>query len=739
VAVEREARETGLVSVKRFLARALRRLRFEFFSGLSSRGERVDIDARTGLGSESLDLYQRNHIARYRFATSLLEPGAVVGDFACGTGYGSVILAERASHVYGCDRAERVITTIRRRYRDWNNVTFVCGDLLTAEGIPSVDAIVSFETIEHLDPSLVPALLARFARILKPGGLLVLSCPYRQRQTSASRRHHRTFDIDEARVEQWLAGAGLVLERFMYQNYETHNVVPSLDQKDFVIAVCRRGPVAGRTEPLGASGPVSPIRLGGAAFREGSFFENVGLFGGASLSELLVSIAANLLVPLVVAKTTYAGYRTALLYMGYAGLLHFGLLNGFYLDVLGRPLSAISWWRFRSVLRVLLITQVVALPAVGLLLWSYAPLWRFDAMSLLITVVGLGTANAATAYSYLWQGTGVFRPLASSTVGARLIGLGALALVLWWRPRSLPLLIVAAVLPSFAMWRLNAAFASRARLARSTNAPGVGADLDLHQLWSRGRALYAANALLALLFTVDNLTVAVTFVPAQFASYAFAYGLSTLSYLGVNALTAAAAHALARKGREPERPPDRSALAYVAAIWGMPLTYWVGGAAARRYFPGFTDVDALLFLFCLALPFGTLLRSRVVATDSAAGREAGTARVALMSLVLVVAAIAACGLLEPTPVGIATGWTAGLIGSTTVAMLLRNRTSRVHEHAGRLLAHAACAAIALLLLSRVSWWWGGGAAFAVAAAAIIAFEWRKGRLLPRRKAEGGRV
>ena len=219
--------------------RLRRRLSRALGLGLSDEGERVDVDLSRPLIESRLDVYERSHLSRYRFAASLLGPQDVVGDFACGTGYGTVILAAKARHAYGCDRNARVITAVQGRYSSVTNTTFLSADLLELSGLPALDAVVSFETVEHLPEEQVQGVFSVFRHLLRPGGLLVFSCPYRQADTPTGRVHHKTFDIDESRIAVWLNRAGFSAEEFLFQDYQTHAIRRTGPPADFVLCRAR--------------------------------------------------------------------------------------------------------------------------------------------------------------------------------------------------------------------------------------------------------------------------------------------------------------------------------------------------------------------------------------------------------------------------------------------------------------------------------------------------------------------
>lgn len=136
------------------------------------------------------------HWHRYAFARRYVA-GRRVLDVACGEGYGSGLLAASALHVTGVDIDAKTLAHARATYADRANLAFVEG---SAAALPladaSFDAVVSFETIEHLAAADQPRMLAEFARVLAPDGVLVLSSPNRP-QYSVARGHVNPFHLHE--------------------------------------------------------------------------------------------------------------------------------------------------------------------------------------------------------------------------------------------------------------------------------------------------------------------------------------------------------------------------------------------------------------------------------------------------------------------------------------------------------------------------------------------------------------
>ena len=114
------------------------------------------------------------HLHRYLLARRLAT-GKTVLDIACGEGYGSAMLAKVATRVYGVDISLDAVEHAQIRYGT-DNLYFRVG---SAAAIPledsSVDIVVSFETIEHHAEH--ESMLREIKRVLKPGGLMVLSSP----------------------------------------------------------------------------------------------------------------------------------------------------------------------------------------------------------------------------------------------------------------------------------------------------------------------------------------------------------------------------------------------------------------------------------------------------------------------------------------------------------------------------------------------------------------------------------
>jgi GT2 family glycosyltransferase/SAM-dependent methyltransferase len=116
------------------------------------------------------------HLHRYALCLELVA-GKSVLDIASGEGYGAALLASVAKSVTGVDIDAGSVEHARHVYYK-PNLTFLLG---SCERVPlpdaSFDVVTSFETIEHHDKH--EEMLDEIKRVLKPGGMLIISSPNR--------------------------------------------------------------------------------------------------------------------------------------------------------------------------------------------------------------------------------------------------------------------------------------------------------------------------------------------------------------------------------------------------------------------------------------------------------------------------------------------------------------------------------------------------------------------------------
>lgn len=154
-----------------------------------------------GVGDEHI---VAEHMQRYNSVLQIVR-GKKVLDAACGTGYGSALMASVAREVKGIDISSEAISFAKSRYGKLKNVTYQEASI---EKLPfpddAFDVIVSFETIEHVDEKIQQLFLFEIKRCLKADGILVMSSPDRKNYSDL-RQLDNKFHIHEFYYDEYTA------------------------------------------------------------------------------------------------------------------------------------------------------------------------------------------------------------------------------------------------------------------------------------------------------------------------------------------------------------------------------------------------------------------------------------------------------------------------------------------------------------------------------------------------------
>lgn len=165
------------------------------------------------------------HWHRYAFARRYAD-GLKVLDAACGEGYGTALLGTKAAEAVGVDidadsikHAQATYTSERIRFVEGS-----CIDLPFSDA--SFDAVVSFETVEHLAAADQPRMLGEFARVLKPDGVLIISSP-NKRVYSDARAYVNEFHRHELYRDglATLLGKDFPAQRWFHQRVSSWSAI----------------------------------------------------------------------------------------------------------------------------------------------------------------------------------------------------------------------------------------------------------------------------------------------------------------------------------------------------------------------------------------------------------------------------------------------------------------------------------------------------------------------------------
>jgi SAM-dependent methyltransferase len=164
-----------------------------------------------GLAEENY-WFRRHEVVYERLADRCADRDVL--EAGCGEGYGADLIADGARRVIGLDYDESAVAHVRARYPRVEMHQGNLASLPLPEG--AVDVVVNFQVIEHLWDQ--AQFVAECQRVLRPGGLLLMSTPNRitfspGRDTPINPFHTR--ELNAAELTELLCSAGLSVESML--------------------------------------------------------------------------------------------------------------------------------------------------------------------------------------------------------------------------------------------------------------------------------------------------------------------------------------------------------------------------------------------------------------------------------------------------------------------------------------------------------------------------------------------
>jgi len=152
-------------------------------------------DERLILENKQDNIIYNEHLVRYEFARQFVQEKEVL-DIACGSGYGTKILAKSgAKKVTGIDISEDAVKIAQEKYSQ-ENIKYITANAEDTKQIDhNFDLVVSFETIEHLKNA--DKFLQEIKRITKPDGLVFISTPNREVSQEKNPYHLKEYNKQE--------------------------------------------------------------------------------------------------------------------------------------------------------------------------------------------------------------------------------------------------------------------------------------------------------------------------------------------------------------------------------------------------------------------------------------------------------------------------------------------------------------------------------------------------------------
>lgn len=137
---------------------------------------------------------EADHKARY-LASKTACAGKRVLDAACGSGYGTAILAQEARAVVGIDVDREAVEWASAHHAAGNSSFVVASVSELPFPAESFDVVVSFETLEHIDKATQELFADEIKRVLDTDGVLIMSTP--EAELTSRRGGENKFHIHE--------------------------------------------------------------------------------------------------------------------------------------------------------------------------------------------------------------------------------------------------------------------------------------------------------------------------------------------------------------------------------------------------------------------------------------------------------------------------------------------------------------------------------------------------------------
>jgi len=161
------------------------------------------------------------HLARYIYASEQIRKrkARLVLDVACGSGYGSYEIAKYAYKVVSIDK-NAPLTKYLKSNINYHQIDLNKYDILSClDSNKKMDAIVCYETLEHLDKP--KEFLLSLANVVKNNGLLFISVPNGEYEKTDENNKlinpYHLHSFSDSKIINMLEECGFIIKRMLFQ------------------------------------------------------------------------------------------------------------------------------------------------------------------------------------------------------------------------------------------------------------------------------------------------------------------------------------------------------------------------------------------------------------------------------------------------------------------------------------------------------------------------------------------
>lgn len=140
-------------------------------------------------------IHQRLYFAYVEATKYLMEqPDANVLEIGCGAGRGMELLAANCNKYTGIDKNDKLLALHKQAYPNFNFIAKNIPPMSFLED-DTYDIVISFQVIEHINNDAL--FLKEISRVLKPGGVAIITTPNRSMSLTRNPWHVREYEAAE--------------------------------------------------------------------------------------------------------------------------------------------------------------------------------------------------------------------------------------------------------------------------------------------------------------------------------------------------------------------------------------------------------------------------------------------------------------------------------------------------------------------------------------------------------------
>ena len=158
------------------------------------------------------------------------------------------------------------------------------------------------------------------------------------------------------------------------------------------------------------------------------FIKDVAVVTIGNVSYMAANILVGFLLPLIISVNDYGYYKIYTLYLSYSGLLHFGFIDGVFLEYSGRSYNELDRKQFRTYSKFMIFLEIILAAIITLISIIFLK-GEFTTIGIFIAL-GLIAINIGQYYQYVAQAVSRFSEFSKRKI-YNSIGIVISLLLLW--------------------------------------------------------------------------------------------------------------------------------------------------------------------------------------------------------------------------------------------------------------------------------------------------------------------